>query len=178
MTMNELEQFAAKEQMIPKAPIEAACSVEISAPSNKVWSILTGVSHWERWYPYLKKAKLKGPFSAQTSLTYGGFVKHRLRIAKVVPGELVMLYGTMAGYKGDHAVEREAFRRNSDRSFVYGIFFRLSHRHLVQQSKVEGTSYVLAERIESASRAFEVIPARPELKRASGMGPPKLHLRQ
>ena len=43
---------------------------------------------------------LEGPFSAETRLTYGGFIKHKLRIAKVAPGELVMLYGTMAGYKG------------------------------------------------------------------------------
>ena len=100
MTMNELAQLATKEQMIPSAPIGAACSVTIAAPVNKVWSILTGVSDWKCWYPYLKNVKLEGPFSAGTPLTYGGVIKHRLRIAKVVPEELVMVYGTMAGYKG------------------------------------------------------------------------------
>lgn len=100
MTMNELARFATNEQMIPKAPIQAACSVKIAAPPNKVWSILTGVSDWEHWYPYLENARLEGPFSADTQLTYGGLMKHKLRIAKVIPGELVMLYGTMAGYKG------------------------------------------------------------------------------
>lgn len=100
MTMNELARFAADEQMIPKAPVQAARSVQIAAPLGKVWSILTEVPDWERWHPYLKDARLKGPFSAETQLTYGGFIKHKLCIAKVVPGELVMLYGTMAGYKG------------------------------------------------------------------------------
>ena len=100
MTINELARFAAGEQMIPKAPVQAARSVQIAAPLGKVWSILTGVPDWERWHPYLKDARLEGPFSGDTQLTYGGFIKHKLRIAKVVPGELVMLYGTMAGYKG------------------------------------------------------------------------------
>lgn len=100
MTMNELARFAADEQMIPKAPVQAARSVQIAAPLGKVWSILTGVPDWERWHPYLKDARLEGPFSAETQLTYGGFIEHKLRIARVVPGELVMLYGTMAGYKG------------------------------------------------------------------------------
>jgi uncharacterized protein YndB with AHSA1/START domain len=86
--------------MIPKAPVQATRSVQITAPLGKVWSILTGVSDWERWHPYLKDARLEGPFSADTQLTDGGFIKHKLRIAKVVPGALAMLYGTMAGYKG------------------------------------------------------------------------------
>ena len=100
MTMNELARFAAGEQMIPKAPVQATRSVQITAPLGKVWSILTGVPDWERWHPYLENAMLEGPFSADTQLTYGGFFKHKLRIAKVVPGGLAMLYGTMAGYKG------------------------------------------------------------------------------
>lgn len=100
MTMNELARFAAGEQMIPKAPVQATRSVQITAPLGKVWSILTGVPDWEHWHPYLENSILEGTFSADTQLTYGGFIKHKLRIAKVVPGELVMFYGTMAGYKG------------------------------------------------------------------------------
>ncbi len=100
MTMDELAQLARNEQMIPKAPIQATHSVRIAASLHNVWSILTNVSEWERWYPYLQNARLLGPFSAQTRLTYGGWIQHKLRLAKVVPEELVMLYGTMAGYQG------------------------------------------------------------------------------
>ena len=100
MKLNELAGLAAGEQMIPKAPVQAIRSVRITAPLGKVWSILTGVPDWERWHPYLENAMLEGAFSADTRLTYGGLIKHKLRIAKVVPGELVMIYGTMAGYKG------------------------------------------------------------------------------
>ncbi len=100
MTMEELARLAAAERMIPTASIQAARSVQIAAPLNKVWGILIKVSDWERWYPYLEQATLEGPFAAETKLTYGKLVKHKLRIAKVVDGMLVMLYGTMVGYKG------------------------------------------------------------------------------
>ncbi len=100
MTMNELAHLAANEQMIPHAPIQAARSVEIGATVKTVWSTLTEVSAWNRWYPYLINATLEGTFSARTSLSYGGWIKHKLHIAKVIPETLVMLYGTMAGYQG------------------------------------------------------------------------------
>ncbi len=98
MTMDELGRLASAEQMIPHAPILAKRSVEITAPVEKVWSILTGVPRWEQWYPYLKNAKLNGPFEAGVELTYGGLFKHDLRIAKVVQPKLVMVYGTLVGY--------------------------------------------------------------------------------
>ncbi len=59
MTMEELTQLAAAGKMIPKAPVQAARSVQIAAPLSKVWGILTEVSDWERWYPYLKQATLE-----------------------------------------------------------------------------------------------------------------------
>ena len=72
MTLAELGRYASAEKLIPNAPIRA----------------------------YLKNAKLKGPFRAGAKLTYGGFFKHDLRIAKIEQGELVMIYGTLAGYTG------------------------------------------------------------------------------
>ena len=131
MTMNELARFAAGERMIPKAPVQATRSVQITAPLGKVWSILTGVSDWERWHPYLKDARLEGPFSADTQLIYGGFIKHKLRIAKVVPGALAMLYGTMAGYKGitrwdlkqANGTQTEVFFTESSAGFMIGTLY-------------------------------------------------------
>ena len=99
MTMEELARLAAAERMIPDAPVQAVRSVQIAAPLHKVWSILIEVPDWERWYPYLEQATLEGPFAAETKLTYGRLIKHKLRIARVIDGVLVMLYGTMAGYK-------------------------------------------------------------------------------
>ncbi len=85
MTIDELGQVAASEQMVPNAPIQTARSMRIAAPLGKVWNTLTGLSNWEYWYPYLVNATLNGTFAAGTKLTYGGFIKHKLRLAKVVP---------------------------------------------------------------------------------------------
>ena len=112
MTMQELARLAAAEKMIPGAPIETARSVEIAAPVHSVWNTLTTVSSWERWYPYLKNAQLEGSFQPQSRLTYGGLIKHYLRIAKSVDQRLVMLYGTMMGYKGITRWELEAIAKN------------------------------------------------------------------
>lgn len=100
MTMTELVQLASSGQMMPAAPIIATRFIEIDAPLDKVWKILTDVSQWELWHPYLANAILAGPFAAGSQLTYGGFIKHHLEIAKVIDKQLAMLCGTMGGYKG------------------------------------------------------------------------------
>ncbi|MDR5822350.1 SRPBCC family protein [Caballeronia sp. LZ043] len=100
MTMAELVRLASRGQMMPDAPIAATGFIEISASLDKIWEILVDVTHWENWHPYLANAALAGPFVAGSKLTYGGLIKHHLEIAKVADKELVMLCGTMAGYKG------------------------------------------------------------------------------
>lgn len=100
MLRSDLRKWAVAEQMIPNAPVNAACSTMINASSDTVWHLLTSVTNWPQWYGYLKNAQLDGLFSVETRLTYGGLIKHRLRIARVTPGAMVMLYGTMAGYSG------------------------------------------------------------------------------
>ncbi|GBR01689.1 SRPBCC family protein [Acetobacter oeni] len=98
--MTELRRRAEAKQMIPNAAVEASRSIIIGVSVDVVWRLLTDVSKWPRWYGYLKGARLDGKFASGTALTYGGFFKHRLRIAIIEPGKLVMLYGTMAGYTG------------------------------------------------------------------------------
>lgn len=100
MTLNRLVQLASSGKMMPDAPIIASRFTYIDAPLGQVWAILIDVPRWESWHPYLANAALAGPFIAGSRLTYGGFIKHYLEIAKVTDEELVMLCGTMAGYKG------------------------------------------------------------------------------
>ena len=100
MSRSDLLRLAAAEKMIPNAAVEAQRSVDIAGSVEAVWQTLTGVSEWPRWYPYLKNAKIDGPFAPGASLNYGGLIKHRLRIAKLRRQELVMIYGTLAIYDG------------------------------------------------------------------------------
>ncbi len=98
MTMQELQRFASEERMIPTAPIEDSRTITISAPIDRVWRIQTDIDHWANWCAYLRNAKLVGTFGPGAKLSYGGFPKHNLVIAKVDNPRLVMIYGTYMGF--------------------------------------------------------------------------------
>lgn len=98
MTMQELQRFASEERMIPGAAIEGSQAITINAPIDRVWHIQTDVNHWANWYAYLRNAELVGPFGPGAKLSYGGFPKHNLVIAKVDNPRLVMIYGTYMGF--------------------------------------------------------------------------------
>ena len=100
MTTQDLQHLAFKERMIPDAPVQDSQTITIDAPIEKVWRIQTDVNNWPKWYPYLRNAELSGSFSAGTELTYGGFPKHHLVIAKVEDQNSVMIYGRYMGFSG------------------------------------------------------------------------------
>lgn len=100
MNLQELGRLAAAERMIPDAPVWASRTVEVHAPVATVWDVLTDVPRWASWYPYLRGARLVGPFDVDAELSYGGPFKHKLAVAKVRRRELVMLYGKLKGYSG------------------------------------------------------------------------------
>lgn len=96
--MQDLQQIAASERMIPGAPVHASKTIVIDAPIDRVWRIQTDVDHWQDWYSYLRDAKLIGQFAPGTKLNYGWLFKHRLVIAKVREFELAMVYGKYVGF--------------------------------------------------------------------------------
>jgi uncharacterized protein YndB with AHSA1/START domain len=49
-----------------KAPAVATAEILILAPINIVWSVLTKIDEWSRWYPDVSKVNLRGPLSAGT----------------------------------------------------------------------------------------------------------------
>ena len=100
MTMQDLQRFAADERMIPSASVQDSQTLTIDAPIAKVWNIQTDVNRWASWYPYLRNAKLSGPFGPGVGLTYGGFPKHNLVVAKVKNQNLAMIYGKYMGFSG------------------------------------------------------------------------------
>ena len=131
MNLNNVAALAARKQMIPNAPVQAQGSVEIEAAPAAVWAILTDVSQWPRWYPYLRNAKLYGPFQAGTRLVYGGLFKHDLHIALVDAPRLVMIYGTLTGYTAitrwdfaqvDHARTQVTFTESSDGPLIGWLY--------------------------------------------------------
>lgn len=100
MNLEQLQRIACSEQTIPEAPVVSSRALTIHAAREKVWRLQTDVKNWPRWYAYLSKAALDGPFNTGAKLTYGGLFKHRLQIAKVREQELVMMYGKYMGFSG------------------------------------------------------------------------------
>ena len=96
--MQDLQRLAVDERMIPDAPVRASSTITIDVPIEKVWTIQTDISRWASWYLYLRDAKLSGPFGPGTKLSYGGFPKHDLAIAKVRTPDLTMIYGKFMGF--------------------------------------------------------------------------------
>ncbi len=131
MPLSELAVLAAKKKMIPNAPVEARCSVEVKASAADIWQKLTDVAGWPKWYPYLKNAKLYGSFEAGTRLTYGGSFKHDLHLALVEQPRLAMIYGTLMGYTAitrwdieplGPTLTRVTFSESSD-GFLIGLLY-------------------------------------------------------
>lgn len=43
------------------APVVAATEIEIAAPREIVWQVLTAIDHWPSWNPAVRSASLQGP---------------------------------------------------------------------------------------------------------------------
>jgi len=44
------------------APVVSAAEIEIDAPIERVWAVLTDVEAWPGWNPDVRSASLRGPF--------------------------------------------------------------------------------------------------------------------
>jgi uncharacterized protein YndB with AHSA1/START domain len=45
------------------SPVVSASDVEIEAPIDRVWAVLTAIERWPDWNPDVKSASLAGPFA-------------------------------------------------------------------------------------------------------------------
>jgi len=43
------------------APIKASGSIDIAAPADDVWAVMTEFHRWQCWNPEIREAKLEGP---------------------------------------------------------------------------------------------------------------------
>ena len=52
------------------APIKSETSIVISAPSQTVWNVITGINRWPSWRPEVSASHLDGPLAAGTAFTW------------------------------------------------------------------------------------------------------------
>ena len=68
----------ASSQVNPRAPAQTRQTVEIAAPPETVWRLLSQVNQWAAWQPDITAPHLNGPFQAGTSFDWrsGGLRIH------------------------------------------------------------------------------------------------------
>jgi carbon monoxide dehydrogenase subunit G len=81
-------------------------SIDINAPTEKVWALIDRLEEWPQWMPSIKKIEKvsKGPLTAGSQLSVtakvsGLMVKLLMTITKFVPERKVVLDGKALGTK-------------------------------------------------------------------------------
>ena len=77
--------------------------VEVEAPPERVWDVLTGVEAWSRWHPGISFAVLRGPMAPGTPLHWrGDGMRIRSVVTEVGEGRRVAWTARTLGARGFH----------------------------------------------------------------------------
>ncbi|WP_061294523.1 SRPBCC family protein [Herbidospora cretacea] len=104
-SLNDLHTgYAMQGRIDERAPVRNTSSIEIDAPAEKVWALLSDLRGWERWWPEHKVLDLGAITPGATFRWRLGGVRIRSRFAVVTEGRELTWSGVVLGvYK---AVDR------------------------------------------------------------------------
>ena len=86
-----------------KASLKAKKEIEIDAPVDKVWSLLTGIDDWARWQPDVTSARLDGDLSVGTEFKWKAMgLKITSSIEELEPSKRIGWTGKSIGMKAVH----------------------------------------------------------------------------
>lgn len=93
----------------PNAPVVSDGEIEISAPVEKVWEIMTSVEQWPHWHPKVRWAELRGSLYPGTRL----FCRYGANTIEAVINEVeyqryISWNGKMLGMSCSHVWKLEA----------------------------------------------------------------------
>jgi uncharacterized protein YndB with AHSA1/START domain len=110
------EQYAKREHIDPRAPVTAAYEVEIDAPVERVWGLLSDPRAWSSFAPEVHDVHLDGPVVADTRFTWtNGRSRMRSRFAVVDRDREITWTGVSSGFKAVHRHLLEATGPGSTR---------------------------------------------------------------
>jgi hypothetical protein len=90
------------------APAVARAEIEVAAPREIVWAVLTDIDSWPSWNPEVKSASLAGPLAKGTRFRWKagpGTITSTLQT--VEPPQLIGWTGTTIGIKAIHVYRIE-----------------------------------------------------------------------
>jgi uncharacterized protein YndB with AHSA1/START domain len=113
---DDLDSLARNGTIQADAPVKASVEIEIEAPPEKVWSVLTDVNGWPQWQPDIKDAQIAGPLESGTTFTWkAGGTRIHSRLALVEPGTRLAWTGSAWMARAVHVWKLEPVRGNKTR---------------------------------------------------------------
>jgi hypothetical protein len=140
-----------------EAPAVGASEMEIAAPPETVWDVLTAIDRWPSWNPDVKSMSMKGGLAEGTVFRWKagpGTITSTIR--RVEPPRLIAWTGTTFGVKAIHFYRLEprdgkTFVRTEE-SFegLVARLFRGSFQKTLDGALADGLRYL---KIEAEQRA-------------------------
>lgn len=90
-------------QINPKSPVRYTSTIDIAAPIEKVWAIMTDIEKWPEWNRDIGSAKLLGTLSPGTSFVWKagpGTITSLLK--EVTPNKTICWTGKTMGIRATH----------------------------------------------------------------------------
>lgn len=89
-------------QINKQAPVLCSKTIEINAPRQKVWTILSDINNWPNWNPAVKEAKLLGPLAVGSKFIWKAGVNLTSELVVVEPDEIIAWTGKTMGINVIH----------------------------------------------------------------------------
>jgi uncharacterized protein YndB with AHSA1/START domain len=134
------------------APVLSSVELEIGAPVETVWGLLTAIDRWPSWNPDVKSVSIEGPAVEGASFRWkAGPSTIRSSIVRVDPPRLIAWTGSTLGIKAIHLWRLEpkngATLVRTEESYD-GLVARLLRRSLqktLDKALVDGARYLKSE---------------------------------
>ena len=134
------------------APVIAEAEIEINAPRESVWEIMTDIENWPSWNQDVSKAELKGELQPGTEFHWKagpGTIKSQLQV--VQPPDEIAWTGKTMGIKAVHVWQLEdrdgktLIRTEESWDGLIVKLFKKSMQRTLQGSIDAGLEYLKAE---------------------------------
>ena len=116
-----------------RAPILLAGEIEIAAPPELVWDVLSKIDAWPSWNPDVKAAALEGDLAAGSVFRWKAGAKLTSTLTHVAPQRMIAWTGTSMGLNAVHVYTlepRAAATIVKTEESVEGLLARLFKRPL------------------------------------------------